>query len=174
MLNSNSLKSELEQMFQGLPKDSESNYTWSASTTEAGQKLAQIYTIYAKDATPTPPGGGTPITTLLSAAQNILAGALAVAFEATEPSSVASNMSTAFTAFWVGMQFTNSCQVTGIVGTAVLASGLTATWTANLANKIQGVSASTAAQQHATLLDVFTKTVATVMTSPPNTPGTLV
>lgn len=173
MLNKTALKDALLELFEGKPLDDQGNYTWPKDVVEAGQKWAKVYTNYAKDATPTPPGGGTPIQTSIDLAETALSGLLTLAFQATDIASVATGIASALGTFWIGMLFTDSSTVTdSSAGTTVLSSALETTWISNMTIPLPGITAVEAAEQHATLFDTYTQTVVTA--TPPSIVGKLV
>lgn len=173
MLNKTALKDALLELFEGKPLDSQGNYTWPKDVVEAGQKWAKVYTNYAKDATPTPPGGGTPRQISLELAEVMLAELLTTAFKKTTIHEVANGIGSALGAFWTNMLFTDGSFITdSITGTVVLINALETTWVSNMAIPPPGITAVEAAEQHALLFDTYTQTVVTA--TPPSIVGKLV
>jgi hypothetical protein len=148
-LNTAQLEADLRELFSGAGG-------FPASRDEAGTRWSQIYRSYCEGATSCQ--AGNPIPAALDAAEPILAGALAVAFSASDPASCANGIAAALTGFWFlpPVTFSNAGVVTVVGGTAVLAAAILANGAANIA---AGISAQDAAAQFAGLLSAFTVTV---------------
>jgi hypothetical protein len=173
VLNKTTLEVALLELFQGKPLDAQGNYTWPKDVTDAGKKWAKIYTNYAKDATPDPPGEGKPTQVALDAAELKLAVLLTKAFSESNASLVSTGISSALSTFWIGMLFTDSSTITdSATGAVVLATALESTWVKNMKIPPPGVTTKKSADQHATLFDTYTKTIITA--TPPSIVGKLV
>lgn len=125
---------------------------------EAAQRWSNAYVNYANSAIS--PLGGSPQG--LSAVQPLLQASLAAAWanpRSPAPTTAAA-LAAAFTVFWflppVVFDGAPPGAVTLVGGTAVLQSGLIATWTSITLGK---ANADSAASQTASILDVFTRTV---------------
>jgi len=117
---------------------------------------------------------GVPLSPNLTAAETTLKAAIKAAFTAglaggLSPA-IATTFATAFTAFWLTppMVFATTGLVTGVTGTAALATALQGIWIANAAPG-QAPTASAVADAHANALDTFSKTVMTAQTIIPCT-----
>lgn len=151
-LNSASLKSALQSIYTSFP----------ATRQNAADQWASAYSSYASGAQSC---SGTPVS--LAAAEALLSSSLNSAFGSGTAVATAVAMSTALTTFWLAPPIVFAGPTPGAVslvgGTAVLQAGLLSLWSNNVAN---GVSASQAAQDHADLFDIFTKTVLVVHVPP--------
>lgn len=177
-LNPTALENALLLLFSGAHVfPGETVGRWPASRQEAAEAWAKIYRNYAATAETVPPVlAGVPLPLALAAAEVTLATALESAFAvANDPVSVANGIAAALTAFWLTppMPFSPAVPpvsvVSAVVGTAALATVLANTWASNLALPPPGVTAATAAHQHALLFDTFTHTVAATSPTVPAT-----
>lgn len=150
-LDVDKLKDALASLFRGEPD-------FPATKEAAGQRWAEIYAEYAKDAVSCQTQG--PIDGVIDAAVPLLAQSLAVAFTGFGSVSCANGMAAAFTTFWslppIAFKGTTPGAVIAVGGAAILAATLIANWVSNVASKI---SAEDAAVQHAAVFDAFTRTV---------------
>ena len=160
------LKAGIQDLMDNLPTYPGEDYPDATTVAnDVAQKWADAYATYAADARSCQARPPTGITT----AKATLKTALAASFVAGGPaSSTASDMATAFTAFWLTPPITflggaTPGAVTAVGGTAALQAGLLTAWAANLASN---ASNSDAAQSMADLLDTFSKTVVAAHAAP--------
>lgn len=149
-----SLKSALESIFTSFP----------ATRSAAASQWASAYGSYAGAAQSC---SGTANPGAISAAQSLLSSSLDSAFSSGNAASTAAAIATALTAFWFAPPVVFIGPTPGLVtlvaGTAALQSGLISLWSSNVSG---GASASSAAQGHADLFDIFTKSVLVVHVPP--------
>jgi hypothetical protein len=153
-LVSATLEAALGNLMRGTPP--------VTSAVDAGQRWAAAYAVYAAGATSVS-GDTAPSLAANEAALAALLGA-AFANPSSPPTQTAQAIATAMTAFWltppvvlVGAPV--SAIVTAVAGTAALQAGLLAIWAALVAAPDPNDPAGQAAAQHASVLDLFTKTV---------------
>jgi hypothetical protein len=135
---------------------------YPADDTAAGQRLANAYKTYAADAVA---GATAPVALQLTAAETILAGALAAGFTAAKnagPGGLAALLpllDTAFVSFWLTPPVTFLVPIPPptIAGVVTVASGAS-----------QNATAAQQAQLLAAVLDIWTRTV--IVTNTPVTP----
>ncbi len=162
-LNKAGLKTDLQTLFTSPPFDPDHPENLAHDCAAAWASAYAAYAAGARSCQSVGPAS-------LSTAQSVLASALEATFStSTTPATTAAQMAAAFTAFWLTPPVafvggTTPGVVTGVAGTAALQSGLPTMWAANVAGNL---SASDAAQAHADILDIFTKTVL-VAHSPPS------
>ncbi|MBI3803958.1 MAG: hypothetical protein HY282_09390 [Nitrospirae bacterium] len=182
-LNKNLLSDGFKDLFEGKDPAAPGETRFPPDPTEAGKKWAAVYRSYAEGAQA---GVTRPVAAILSAAQNMLAIALAAGFSSAQaappPAAIAGlavAMDLAFVAFWLAPPVALAAPLppapptmAGIVSLAppgVLSISLIALFAAGPSQK------KTAAQQAdaiATLLDGWTKTVMVINTpiTPPGPP----
>jgi hypothetical protein len=149
---------------------------YPADDTAAGQRLANAYKTYAADAVA---GATAPVALQLTAAETILAGALAAGFTAAKnagPGGLAALLpllDTAFVSFWLTPPVTFLVPIppptiAGVVTVAppgVLSAGLAGPFASGAS---QNATAAQQAQLLAAVLDIWTRTV--IVTNTPVTP----
>ena len=118
-LNKSSLAAQLKDLFEGKP-------AYPADVSEAGRRWASVYRSYAAQALAGPTA---PVAAMLSAAEPVLAAALANGFTAAAtggPAALSSAMGSAFAAFWLPVKFAPSPPapptVAGVVSLALPAT----------------------------------------------------
>ncbi len=151
MLNPTLLEDKLKEfLFNSSPP---------ADAAACAEGWAEAYKLYAVDGQSC--AGGNPVGGSLTAAKATLKATLTpilnVILHPNDPSTVASGLAAAFTAFWLTppVVFTSAGTVTTVSGTAALQTALNAFWTAGGAYP----SADVAAAAHANILNIFTHTV---------------
>jgi hypothetical protein len=154
-LSKTTLKDALEIIFTSA--------TFPNTLDAAAIQWASAYKTYAADANSC--ASNTPNTASLTTAETTLKSALLTVFTAGQESiqtrtQIASALATAFQTFWLipPMVFGATGVVITVTGTSVLASTLESLWIGNSAEG-SNPTPSEVADDHATLLDTFTKTV---------------
>lgn len=122
---------------------------------EAGAAWAAAYAPYAAAANSC--NGSVPIPATVDAAESVLASALTAAFAGgmNNPAALASNMATAFSAFWVAIGWAPT-PGTAVANAVALQSAILGQWVAVPVIYDPAI----AAQAHAVVFDTWTRTVA--------------
>lgn len=152
-LNKANLKGDLQALFANPPVVLSGGAIDAAATrTACADAWAAAYASYAAGGRSCQSVGPT-----LTGRQAALSTALAVAFGAsTNPATTAASFDAALVTFWTAVGFAGATTGLSAVSPGTLTASLPAMWANNVATS---ASYSAAAQAHADVFDIFTKTV---------------